>query len=333
MMINDLLEDSYNRKIDYLRLSVTDRCNLRCHYCMPEEGIKFVERNALLSYEEMLRLCAILSTHGIKKVRITGGEPFVRRDLIQFLSKLVDIDGIENVSITTNGILTGKFIHELKNLGIKNVNLSLDTFDRQRFTEITRRDEFDQVRSTLFSLIEAGFNVKINCVVMNGVNTVDIVPLTRLSINLPVEVRFIEEMPFNGSEKQKNKPTWNYIKILDQIKTVFSSIEPLITSKYVTSQNYLIPGAKGQVGIIAAHSRTFCGTCNRIRINAIGQLRTCLYGKNDLDLRNLLRDGSSNEAIIKKIADSIGRKSKDGFDAERTTNNESTNESMSKIGG
>ena len=327
-----ILVDNHNRRINYVRLSVTDRCNLRCFYCMPAEGIQFVNRSDLLTYEEMIRLSIILADHGVNKFRITGGEPFVRKDLIHFLKNLGEINGVENVSITTNGILTKKYIHELKQIGISNINLSLDTFDRKKFQEITRRDEFENVRSTLFSLIESGLNVKINCVVMNGVNSDDIVPLTRLSLNLPVDVRFIEEMPFNGSER-KNNDDWNHIKILEEIQKVFPSITPVISSKNSTSQQYSIPGAKGRIGIIAAYSRTFCGSCNRLRINATGQLRTCLYGRNELDLRHLIREGSSDEQVISAIRQSIQNRAVDGFEAEKRKNQIKLNESMSKIGG
>ncbi len=328
------LIDNHGREISYLRLSVTDRCNLRCSYCMPEEGINFVKRNLLLSFEEMLRISRILAAHGVKKIRITGGEPFVRTDIMDFLKDLVAIEGLEKVSITTNGVLLKKYLAELKNLGIQDINLSMDTFNPETFKKITLRNDFEKVRDTLFALIDNDFNVKVNAVIMEGLNEQDIIPLTRLSINLPVKIRFIEEMPFNGQYRKASKLNWTSAKILDEIRTVFPSIEKFHTLKTSTSENYKIPGAKGLVGLIAAYTRTFCGSCNRIRINATGNLRTCLYGPEVLDIRELLRSGSSDQEIIKEIKKSINSRALDGFEAEKLNiGHEKVNESMSNIGG
>ena len=328
------LVDNHGREISYLRISVTDRCNLRCSYCMPEEGINFVNKDELLTYEEMLRISGILVNHGIKKIRITGGEPFVRTDIMGFLERLVAINGLETVSITTNGVLLKKHIHDLKNLGIQNINLSLDTFNPETFKKITRRDDFSKVRDSLFALIENGFNVKVNAVVMEGLNESDIIPLSRLSINLPVKMRFIEEMPFNGQFREAKKLTWNSQKILNEIQTVFPSIEKFYTNKTSTSENYKIPGAKGLIGLIAAYTRTFCGSCNRIRINATGGFRTCLYGKEELDMKSLVRSNKTDEQIIKEIKKVINRRSADGFEAEKLNQSDSKyNESMTNIGG
>jgi len=326
------LIDNYERPITYLRLSVTDRCNLRCHYCMPRTGVEFVDKNELLSYEELERMCRVLSEMGISKVRITGGEPFVRKDIIRFLTTLTQMDGVETVTITTNGVLTKPYLNDLKNLGINQVNLSLDTFDPERFKQITGKDDFEKVRDTLFAMLEQDFEVKLNAVIMDGVNTEDILPLARLSINLPVSVRFIEEMPFNGTERKVNI-AWNYKRILEEIQTVFPSIAKAHTPKNSTAVNYKIPGSKGDIGIIAAHSRTFCGTCNRIRVNAEGQMRTCLYGHNTLDIRQLLRDNATDKAISSAIRHAISNRARDGFEAEKLRNKSRLNESMTKIGG
>ncbi|MFT4735448.1 MAG: molybdenum cofactor biosynthesis enzyme MoaA, partial [Arcticibacterium sp.] len=187
-----MLIDNHGRPISYLRLAVTDRCNLRCFYCMPEEGISFLPKPHLLTFEEMLRMVGIMAGMGISKVRITGGEPFVRKELMQFLTKLVAIPGIEKVNITTNGVLIGPLIPELKALGINTINLSLDTLDRGRFKEMTRRDELPTVLKTLDALLENDIETKINAVIMAGKNDQDIVSLVGLSKALPVSVRFIE---------------------------------------------------------------------------------------------------------------------------------------------
>ena len=189
------LIDNYGRPIQYLRLAIIDRCNLRCFYCMPEEGIKFVKREELLTYEEMERLVSVFGELGVTKLRLTGGEPFLRRDFVPFLERVSQIDHISKISITTNGVLTHKYIEDLKRLGIKSINLSLDTLDKSKFFEITRRDNYEDVMKTLDLLKSNDFHIKINAVVMQGVNEEDIVPLTGLISDYPIEMRFIEEMP------------------------------------------------------------------------------------------------------------------------------------------
>ena len=193
-----MLVDNHGRKINYLRLAVTDRCNLRCFYCMPEDGLNWLSRKELMTYEEMLRACSLLVNMGIEKIRITGGEPFVRKDIMQFLTGVSKLPGVKELSLTTNGVLTAPYVPELKRIGVRSVNLSLDTLDAGRFFSITRRDEFRNVMETLDELLRYNIRVKINAVVMDGKNTQDIIPLVELTKDLPVSVRFIEEMPFNG---------------------------------------------------------------------------------------------------------------------------------------
>jgi len=326
--------DNHGREISYLRLSVTDRCNLRCSYCMPEEGINFVKKNELLSYEEMLRLCQVLVANGINKIRITGGEPFVRTDIMNFLKDLVEIEGLEKVAITTNGTLLKNHLKALKELKIQDINLSLDTFNPETFKKITGRNDFEKVRDSLFALLDNGFNVKVNAVIMEGINVDDIIPLSRLSINLPIKMRFIEEMPFNGQYRKTDKLNWTGQKMLEEIKKAFPSIEKFHSLKSSTSENYKIPGAKGLIGLIAAYTRTFCGTCNRLRINATGKMRTCLYGPEVLDIRKILRSDYSDDQLIEAINKTIHKRSADGFEAEKLNENgKNVNESMTNIGG
>jgi molybdenum cofactor biosynthesis protein A len=326
-----MLYDNHNRPINYLRLAVTDRCNLRCFYCMPEEGIKYVHRTKLLSYEEMLRLSALLGSMGVNKVRITGGEPFVRHNLIDFLWQLSDTDGINEIAITTNGILTAQYIPAMKAMGIRTVNLSLDTLDNERFFKITRRNEFAKVRQCLDKLLENDFEVKINAVVMDGQNTEDILPLVALTRDANVSVRFIEEMPFNGEGAHYPKLEWNFKKILSEIQSQYPDIAKIADPQNSTSYNYQIPNHRGTVGIIAAFSRTFCGTCNRIRITAQGDLKTCLYDNGVLNVRDLLREYPHNEPIKEALLKAFGNRPKDGFEAEALRS--PVSESMSTIGG
>ncbi len=328
------LFDNHGRPINYLRLAVTDRCNLRCFYCMPEEGIKYVARQDLLTYEEMERIVRLLAPLGINKVRITGGEPFVRREMMDFLRSLRQIDDLEKINITTNGTLTGKLIPQLAELGIHSVNLSLDSLDRERFRQITRRDAFDSVMQTLYGLLEAGIDTKINAVVMEGKNIEDLVPMAELTRNHPLSVRFIEEMPFNGEGSHYAQLAWNHRKILEHLSAHFPELEKVPDPPHSTSRNYRVPGFKGSIGIIAAYSRTFCGTCNRIRITPKGTLKTCLYDDGVFNVRDLIRAGATDEQLRDAFLDALGHRAKDGWEAERNRDfGLPVSESMSTIGG
>ena len=321
--------DNHGRVISYLRLAVTDRCNLRCFYCMPEQGIDWLARQDLMTYEEMLRICSLLVRMGIDKIRITGGEPFVRKDIMSFLTNLSKINGLRQISITTNGVHTAPLIPDLKKLGIRSVNLSLDTLDRNRFFEITHRDELPAVMETLDELLRHEMDVKMNAVVMEGKNIEDIIPLVSLTKDMPVNVRFIEEMPFNGTGSNYPALHWDHIKILEAIKEHYPSIQKIQDPPFSTSYNYQIPGHKGSVGIIAAYTRSFCGTCNRIRITPVGTLKTCLYDNGALNIKDLLRTGLSDEDLSTALINAINHRAKDGWEAEKN----GVHESMASIGG
>lgn len=328
-----MLIDNHGRPINYLRLAVTDRCNLRCFYCMPEEGIQYLPKPHLLSYEEMIRLVTILAEMGISKVRITGGEPFVRRDIIPFLWKLSEIEGINKINITTNGVLTAPLVPELKKIGVSSVNLSLDSLDRQRFFEITRRDEFPKVWETLEVLLEHDIPVKINTVVVTGKNDEDILSMVELARNKNVSVRFIEEMPFNGEGlRPEQLEFWSYRRIIDLIRSVYPDLYKLQDEANSTSYNYQIPNFKGSIGVIAAFSRTFCGTCNRIRVTPTGSFRTCLYDDGVFNVRDFMRQKLSNEEIKDLIYNALQNRAKDGFEAENRRTS-LVSESMTTIGG
>lgn len=277
---------------------------------------------------------SILASLGITKVRLTGGEPFVRNDLMKLINRIVETPGIEELHLTTNGVLTGPYIPELKKLGLKSVNLSLDTLDPQRFKMITRRDEFEAVSSTLDSLLEHKIAVKINAVVMEGKNIEDILPLVELTRKHSLDVRFIEEMPFNGEGNHYPTLKWTYKAILKYIREQFPSLVKVSDAPFSTSYNYQVPGHKGTVGVIAAFSRTFCGTCNRIRVTAQGTLKTCLYDDGVLDIRQLLRNGSSDDEIKRHLVHAFNHRVKDGYEAEKARKNrQPASESMSTIGG
>lgn len=328
------LFDNHGRIINYVRLAVTDRCNLRCFYCMPAEGIQYLPKRELLTFEEIERLVSILASMGITKVRLTGGEPFVRTDLIQLIRRIVAVPGVEDVHITTNGVLTAPYIPELKKLGVASVNLSLDTLDRERFKKITRRDEFEKAGTTLLSLLEHDIPVKINAVVMDDRNIEDIIPLAELTREHPVSVRFIEEMPFNGEGSHYAKLNWTYRKILDHLRSHYPGLTKTNDPQYSTSYNYHVPGYQGTIGIIAAFSRTFCGSCNRLRVTAQGTLKTCLYDDGVLDIKSLLRSHIMDEEVKEKLRRAFQARPANGFEAEeKRRHNAPVTESMSTIGG
>lgn len=329
-----MLYDNHGRLINYVRLAVTDRCNLRCFYCMPEEGIKFVPRQELLSYEEMERIVRVLAALGVEKVRITGGEPFVRRDLMAFLRNIAAIDSVKKIALTTNGVLTAPHVKEFKSLKISSVNLSLDSLDPARYFEVTRRNEFDAVMRTLDELLRHDIRVKINSVVMQGQNEQDILPMVEMTRQLPVNVRFIEEMPFNGSGQHYKEWVWDHRRIIDHIRQGYPTLTKIPDPPHSTSYNYAIEGHRGTVGVIAAFSRTFCGTCNRIRITPQGLLKTCLYDSGIFNVRDLLRAGATDAELAGAFTEAIGHRAKDGHEAEQHRFLHSpVTESMATIGG
>jgi len=330
-MSKSLLIDKYGRELNYLRLSVTDRCNFRCYYCMPEEGVDYAKRTDLLSLQELYTLSEAFCRLGVSKIRITGGEPFMRKGILSFLRKISRLEELQEISITSNGTLFSRHLHELHEMGIRKINLSLDSLDKHRFHDITRRDSFEHVYSSIFQLLEAGFEVKINCVVAAGKNTDDIIPFIKLTRNNPLSVRFLEEMPFNGSNAF-NLLNWNHEDIYKHINRHYPQIEKLQSETTSTSVNYKVPGYQGSFGIIPSFSRTFCGTCNRIRLSATGELRTCLYGSPAANLRDLLRQGASAGSIAQEIIAAVGMREKDGFAAEALGKN-AVHESMSVLGG
>jgi len=327
-----MIEDRYNRVIDYVRLAVTDRCNLRCTYCMPEHFNDFLAKSALLSYEELLRLMQLLSSLGVRKVRITGGEPFVRRNLMEFIEQIAEQQLFEQIHITTNGVLTAPLIPRLKAAGISGVNLSLDTLNRERFFQITKRDQLPEVLQTLDQLVAHDIPTRINMVVMPNVNTDDILSMAELTQDRPIEMRFIEEMPFNGTGSTSTL-TWNYQRILQELSTKFE-LTPESYERNGTAMRYSINRHQGKVGIIAAYSRTFCGTCNRLRISPKGELQTCLYGRSTHSVFDAMRSNASDDAVRAIILQAVQLKPADGFAAEQEMiAHEHMHRSMNTIGG
>ena len=328
-----MLIDNHNRQINYLRLAVTDRCNLRCNYCMPSEGIDFAENSKLLTIDELIQVSQVLVGQGIDKIRITGGEPFVRKDLMRLLRALTNVSGLNDISVTTNATLIGPHIEELKELGIKNINVSLDSINRETFERITRRNQFDTVHNNLIRLITEGFNVRINFIVLEGQNEQDIIPILEVMKHHKVSVRFLEEMPFNGGSKNFDGIKWNHKAILEHVAHAYPNFEKLESPKTSTSVNYKIPGHAGTFGIIPSFSRTFCGSCNRLRITATGDVITCLYGKPKLNIRDIVRGEATKEGIENAILNAVGSRAKTGFEAQEEHSRTVFDNSMTSIGG
>jgi len=327
------LIDSFGRQMDYVRLAVTDRCNLRCQYCMPAHGIEIAPRADLLTFKEMYRIIRVLTELGVTKIRLTGGEPFVRKDFVGFLEMLSFNDLLEAINITTNGAMIAKHIPTLEKMDkIKHINLSIDSLQKEKFHQITRRDVFPEVYETFELLEKSSLNLKLNVVVQAGFNTDEIIDFVALTKDKNVAIRFIEEMPFNGKGQRDMQETWNYNRILEEIKTQFT-VEPIVSEKSSTSKNFSIEGHKGTVGIIPAFTRTICGDCNRIRITPIGTFKNCLFDDGVFNVRDFLRNGASNEDLKTLFLKLVKEKPENGFIAEANRKKGNVSESMSTIGG
>jgi cyclic pyranopterin phosphate synthase len=302
--MNDSMTDSYGRRIDYLRLSITDRCNLRCRYCMPAQGVAKIRHEEMLTYEEILRLTRLLVLMGISKVRITGGEPLVRKGVLFFCESIAQMAGIQSVSLTTNGVLLEEHAEGLLRAGIQRINVSLDSLVPRKYASITRKDCFQQVWKGILKAHDLGLSpVKLNAVVMRGVNDDEIEALARLTFEYPFHVRFIELMPMNADE-----PDQCFIgsdEILDRLSSV-GTLSPVNSShSNGPARHYQFEGAVGKIGIISPISHHFCPTCNRLRLTADGKLRTCLFAAQETDLRPCLREGVSDEGLLDRIREAI----------------------------
>ena len=327
-----MLYDKFNRKIDYLRLAVTDRCNLRCTYCMPS-GIIFSPKKSLLSYEEMLFITETLREQDFRKIRITGGEPFARKNIMYFLKQLSH-QGFEEIAITTNGVLAGKYLEELHEIGIRRLNLSLDTLNEQKFREITGKDDFKVVMQTFNRMLDLGFELKINCVVLDGINDDELGQFAELSLKHPLSMRFIEKMPFDGLSNKEASDFIGYKIFRNRLLNLFPGLEKIQDPISSSALNYRIVGALGTIGIIPAYSRTFCGSCNRLRITALGELKTCLYENKGMSVRDVIRNNPNDKkALVNLISNAISNKFMDGFEAEKNGSAFDLKQSMSEIGG
>ncbi|AFM24252.1 GTP 3',8-cyclase MoaA [Desulfomonile tiedjei] len=305
-MSNSLM-DAYGRTIQYLRVSITDLCNLRCIYCRPPEGVPLVTHEEILRYEEILAIVGIFRDLGIKKIRVTGGEPLVRRGVREFIARLAAMKGIEDVGLTTNGVLLASMAKDLRAAGLKRVNVSLDSMDRENFRRITGSDKLELVLKGIREALAVGFSpVKINVVLLQGINETDVAEFARLTIHEPVYVRFIERMPF-GSESLPSSPdSFSAHRVLEMIRKEVGELkimdrEPLDGPATM----YTLKGAAGRIGIIDPVTGHFCGTCNRMRLTARGTLRPCLLGSAEIDVKTPLRHGATPAELTEIVRSAV----------------------------
>ena len=298
-----VLLDHYHRVIDYLRVSITDLCNLRCVYCRPPEGVKLIPHDEILRYEEILAIVRVAAEMGVRKVRITGGEPLVRRGVVEFISKLHELEAIEDIGLTTNGILLASMAKDLRDTGLTRLNISLDSLQRDTFKAITGADRLDDVLAGIRSALSAGFSaVKINVVLLQGINEKDVPAFARLTMDNPLDVRFIERMPFGADAVPKSPDSFSAHKALEIIRTEFGDLLPMErTSLDGPATMFKLAGAQGRIGIIDPITGHFCGTCNRLRLTARGTLRPCLLGHSEIDIKTPLRKGASEKELAEII--------------------------------
>ncbi|WP_408956608.1 GTP 3',8-cyclase MoaA [Natroniella sp. ANB-PHB2] len=322
--------DPLGRKIDYLRIAITDRCNLRCQYCMPEEGVKSLSQQRILRYEELIKVVQVGARLGIKKVRLTGGDPLVRKGVVNFVQMLNKIEGIEEISLTTNGLLLEEKGQGLLEAGLDRVNISLDTLEQGKFREITKIGGFKQVWAGIEKALELELApIKINMVLMKGINDDEVFDFINLTREYPLHVRFIEFMPIGGKRSEQEE---KYLSIAE-LKRKIKEREKLLPSKFVIGNGpanyYRVAGASGTIGFISPISNHFCTSCNRIRLTATGYLRPCLCSDDEINLKELIRNNSNQERLMERFLEAVTYKPKQHHLGEET----SLVKHMSQIGG
>lgn len=325
------LQDKFGRTHDYLRISLTDRCNFRCVYCMPHNDMQFMPTKRLMSVDEVTRLAQIFVNYGVNKIRLTGGEPLMRKDapeIIENLSKLP-----VGLTMTTNGFFLDKHFDLLLRCGVRSLNISLDTLQPERFNNLAQRDHFNHVWKNIQEAIRLGFHIKLNAVVMKGENDSEINDFVALTEKYPIHVRFIEFMPFAENRWQLDR-TVSFEQILNIVKSRFA-FEKIEDAKNDTARNYQIAGAPGTFAVISSVTNPFCDTCNRIRLTADGKIKNCLFAQNETDLLTVLRNGGNIEQLIEQsiAAKHYARGGLPAFDEVDAAETYARNRSMISIGG
>lgn len=303
------LRDSYSRDIDYLRISVTDRCNLRCRYCMPEEGVPSLAHQDILSYEELLRVARIAVDLGVRKIRLTGGEPLVRKGLVEFIAALAQLPQRPELTLTSNGVLLAEYAAALRQAGLTRINVSLDSLNAERYRQITRRPGLEQVLAGLHAAGRAGLDpIKLNMVPIQGANADEIAAFAELTYQYPWQVRFIEFMPLGQGLDYTPEQFYPASRIKQDLMRIGEFTPVQCAGILGPARIYRLAGAVGTVGIIHAVSRHFCRECNRLRLTADGQLRPCLLSDREIDLRGLLRTGADDQALAQLLERSVAEK-------------------------
>lgn len=327
--VANLLVDSFGRAHTYLRISVTDRCNLRCRYCMPADGLVWKKKDEMLTYEEIERLAKIFVPMGIDKIRLTGGEPLVRKDLLTLVKKLAPIENLKTLAMTTNATLLAPQAKALRQAGLTHLNISLDSLRKERFEAITRLDSFDEVMAGIMAAIESGYqSLKINVVAIAGFNDDEILDFVAFAQLHKVNVRFIEFMPFKDNEWNIDKVV-TYSEMKARIEEHYS-LTHIVQSRSDVSKDFALAGG-GSVSFITSMSESFCGTCNRLRLTGEGSIKSCLFYPAELSLRDAMRQGASDEAIRQLILQSLAAKPEAHPPAEEIAAQE--NRTMIEIGG
>ena len=308
---SSFLTDTFQRQHDYLRISITEKCNLRCLYCMPEEGVPQSPPAELLTTPEIFMLSSLFVSQGVTKIRLTGGEPTVRHDILPLMHQIGSLrsQGLRELCLTTNGISLHRKLDSMVEAGLTGVNLSLDTLDPWQFQIMTRRKGFEAVMKSIERILEmnklgAGIKLKINCVVMRGMNEKEIIPFVELGREQELEVRFIEYMPFDGNKWSKGKML-GYKEMLETIREKYPSLKKVQDHKNDTSKTYEVPGFSGKIGFITSMTHNFCGTCNRLRITSDGNLKVCLFGNAEVSLRDILRQSNNGEPIDEQAFEAL----------------------------
>ena len=324
------LIDAYDRVHDYLRISLTDECNFRCIYCMPEENIQCFSKQELMTPDEIVEIAQVFIDNGTKKIRLTGGEPLIRHDFAEIIAKLAQLP--VELTLTTNGVLLHKYVALLKENGVESVNISIDSLDNERFKSISKRNALSTVRENILRCIKEDFHVKLNVVVMKGINDDEIFRFITLTKNLPIHVRFIEFMPFSGNDWEKNR-VLTMEEMLSDLEERFS-VKKIPDFKHDTAKKYKVCGYMGTFAFISTMSQPFCSDCNRMRLTADGKMKNCLFGKEEFDLLGALRRGEDIRPVISKCLMRKHEKTGGRFDNYKKLNFiQLDNRSMIKIGG
>ena len=326
-----VLTDTYKRQLNYLRVSITDRCNLNCIYCRPAGSFNLLSHDDILTYEETLRIIRIGVELGITKIRITGGEPLVRKGVCGFLRKVAEIPEITDISITSNGVFLKEQLPDIKAAGLNRLNISLDTLDRRKFKAITGLDAFPAVWESIMTALDLGFSpVKVNAVAMNGINDDELAALAALSLDLPLHIRFIEFMP--SDKKTLSDDVQLFTPDIKRRVAAVGELMPVEeTGKGATAERFRFSGAAGEVGFISPVSKHFCKTCNRLRLTADGRLKPCLFSDIALDLKTPLRLGATDEMLADVFRQAVMKKP--GYAREKTDKTTTLTQIMSAIGG